>query len=34
VEMDLSYIDTWSLWQDLAILLRTFKVVVTGRGAA
>jgi exopolysaccharide biosynthesis polyprenyl glycosylphosphotransferase len=34
VELDLSYIDTWSLWQDFLILLSTFKVVLTGRGAA
>jgi exopolysaccharide biosynthesis polyprenyl glycosylphosphotransferase len=34
VEMDLSYIDTWSLWQDFTILLRTFRAVLTGRGAA
>jgi exopolysaccharide biosynthesis polyprenyl glycosylphosphotransferase len=34
VEMDLSYIDTWSLWRDLVILLKTFRAVVTGRGAA
>lgn len=34
VEMDLSYIDTWSLWQDFVILLKTFNAVVSGRGAA
>ena len=34
VEMDLTYIDSWSLWQDFLILLKTFKAVVSGRGAA
>ena len=34
VEMDLSYIDTWSLAQDFRILWRTFSVVMHGRGAA
>jgi len=34
VEMDLAYIDSWSLWQDFTILLRTFRAVVDGRGAS
>jgi exopolysaccharide biosynthesis polyprenyl glycosylphosphotransferase len=34
VNLDLSYIDSWSLAHDVLILLKTFKVVVTGRGAA
>ena len=34
VELDLVYIDTWSLFQDAFILLRTFRAVVQGRGAA
>ncbi len=34
VELDLAYIDTWSIVQDFIILLKTFKVVFTGRGAA
>ncbi len=34
VEMDLSYIDTWSLSHDFIILLKTFRAVLTGRGAA
>ena len=34
VELDLAYIDSWSFWADFVILLKTFKVVVSGRGAA
>jgi len=34
VEMDLEYIDSWSLFQDFRILFKTFSAVVTGRGAA
>ncbi len=34
VELDLKYIDTWSLYGDFVILLRTFRAVVQGRGAA
>jgi exopolysaccharide biosynthesis polyprenyl glycosylphosphotransferase len=33
VKLDLAYIDNWSLWLDLKILLRTIPVVLTGRGA-
>lgn len=33
VKMDLAYIDNWSLWLDLQILLRTIPVVLTGAGA-
>ena len=33
VRLDLEYIRTWSLWLDLRILLRTFVVVLRGRGA-
>lgn len=33
VRMDLEYIDNWSLWLDLKILLRTFWVVITGTGS-
>jgi exopolysaccharide biosynthesis polyprenyl glycosylphosphotransferase len=31
--LDLQYIDQWSLWLDLLILLKTVPVVVLGRGA-
>ncbi len=34
VELDLQYIDSWSLWQDFLILFKTFGAVVVGRGAA
>lgn len=33
VHYDLEYIRTWSLWQDVKILLKTVVVVVTGKGA-
>jgi exopolysaccharide biosynthesis polyprenyl glycosylphosphotransferase len=33
VRLDLEYIDNWSLWLDLRILLRTIPVVVLGTGA-
>lgn len=34
MEMDLEYIDRFSLWLDFKILFRTFFVVLTGYGAA
>ena len=34
VEMDLQYIDKWSIMNDFHILLRTFTAVIKGRGAA
>lgn len=34
VELDLAYIDNWSLAEDFRILFRTFQVVVLARGAA
>ncbi|MEP0775835.1 MAG: sugar transferase [Acidobacteriota bacterium] len=34
MELDLAYIDSWSLWLDLTILLRTIPAVLSGRGAA
>jgi exopolysaccharide biosynthesis polyprenyl glycosylphosphotransferase len=34
IELDLKYIDNWSLTLDLRILLRTVNVVVRGKGAA
>ncbi|MCW1925982.1 sugar transferase [Luteolibacter arcticus] len=33
VEMDLKYIDNWSLWLDIKILLKTIPAVLLGRGA-
>jgi lipopolysaccharide/colanic/teichoic acid biosynthesis glycosyltransferase len=33
IKLDLYYIETWSLWQDIKILLRTFKAVISGDGA-
>jgi exopolysaccharide biosynthesis polyprenyl glycosylphosphotransferase len=33
VRLDLEYIDNWSIWLDLKILLRTVPVVVMGTGA-
>jgi exopolysaccharide biosynthesis polyprenyl glycosylphosphotransferase len=34
VQLDLAYIDSWSLWMDFKILLKTVPVVLTGKGAA
>ncbi len=33
MELDLEYIDNWSLWQDMQIFLRTIPAVLTARGA-
>lgn len=33
VRLDLEYIDNWSLWLDLKILLKTIPVVIRGSGA-
>jgi exopolysaccharide biosynthesis polyprenyl glycosylphosphotransferase len=33
VKLDVQYIDNWSLWLDLKILLKTVPVVLLGRGA-
>jgi exopolysaccharide biosynthesis polyprenyl glycosylphosphotransferase len=33
MKLDLEYIDNWSLWLDIKILLRTIPVVLTGLGA-
>lgn len=33
MELDLSYIDNWSLWHDVKILARTIPAVLSGRGA-
>ncbi len=34
MQMDLEYIDNWSLWLDFKIILKTIFVVLTGYGAA
>jgi exopolysaccharide biosynthesis polyprenyl glycosylphosphotransferase len=34
VKMDLQYIDQWSLWLDIKILLKTIPAVLTGKGAS
>jgi lipopolysaccharide/colanic/teichoic acid biosynthesis glycosyltransferase len=33
LQLDLDYIDHWSLWRDLGILCRTVGAVLRGRGA-
>jgi len=33
IEWDTLYVNTWSIWQDLWIIKRTFRVVLSGRGA-
>ena len=33
VRLDLEYIDHWSIWLDLKIILRTIPVVLVGTGA-
>ena len=33
VEMDLFYIDNWSLWMDIKLLLHTVRCVMRGTGA-
>ena len=33
IQLDLAYIDTWSLWLDPKIFLRTIPIVLSGRGA-
>jgi lipopolysaccharide/colanic/teichoic acid biosynthesis glycosyltransferase len=32
--LDMRYIDHWSLAEDLKLILKTFPVVVSGRGAS
>ena len=34
VKMDLEYIDNWSIWLDLEILLKTIPAVISGKGAS
>jgi lipopolysaccharide/colanic/teichoic acid biosynthesis glycosyltransferase len=33
MRLDLQYLDNWSLWLDLKILIRTVPVVIFGVGA-
>ena len=33
VKLDVQYIDNWSLWNDVKILVKTIGVVLGGRGA-
>lgn len=33
MQYDLQYVEHWSLWLDFSLLLRTFPVVLSGRGA-
>jgi undecaprenyl-phosphate galactose phosphotransferase len=33
VQMDVQYVEQWSLWMELKILLKTFKVILHSRGA-
>ena len=33
-KMDLEYIDNWSLWLDIKILLKTIPAVMSGKGAS
>ncbi len=33
VRLDLRYIDSWSLWLDIKLIFKTFRVVLTGDGA-
>jgi lipopolysaccharide/colanic/teichoic acid biosynthesis glycosyltransferase len=33
VDLDIRYIDTWSLWQDVKLLAQTVPAVITARGA-
>ena len=34
MKMDLYYIDHWSLWLDLKLLIQTIPAVIFGRGAS
>ena len=33
MELDLHYIDNWSLWHDLKIVMQTIPAVILGKGA-
>jgi len=34
IKLDLKYIDTWSLWKDFQILIKTIPAVLMGKGAS
>jgi lipopolysaccharide/colanic/teichoic acid biosynthesis glycosyltransferase len=34
MKLDLEYIDQWSLWLDIKVLLMTVPAVLRGKGAA
>jgi lipopolysaccharide/colanic/teichoic acid biosynthesis glycosyltransferase len=34
MELDMEYIDHWSLWLDLKIMLKTIPAVLRGSGAS
>jgi lipopolysaccharide/colanic/teichoic acid biosynthesis glycosyltransferase len=33
VMLDLYYIENWSLWMDVSLILKTLPAVVSGKGA-
>jgi len=33
IELDIAYVRNWSVWRDLAIFLKTIRVVLVGKGA-
>lgn len=33
VKLDVAYIDNWTIWSDIKILLKTIKVVISGEGS-
>lgn len=33
VKLDCKYMDNWSIWLDISILIKTVGVVLTGRGS-
>jgi lipopolysaccharide/colanic/teichoic acid biosynthesis glycosyltransferase len=33
IQLDTYYIENWSLWLDIKIILKTFKVVITGKAS-
>jgi len=34
MQLDLKYVDTWNLKIDVELILKTFPVVLTGKGAS